>query len=179
MILAGVLLKLGGAGLIRFLFLVDVSLIKGIILSYSLIFLVFSSLLCCLQSDFKRLIAYSSVSHIIAIPLLILASSSLRTQSVLLLIVFHGLSSPVLFSIVGLLYSLYSTRQLALIRGLLLLSPLFSFACVISFLLNLSDPPYPSFFSEVLFFLASLDLTFCVLPFFFVFALVSLVYNLN
>lgn len=159
--------------------LFDFNISKALILSYRLIFLIFSSVLCCIQSDFKRLIAYSSVSHIIAIPILVLASSPLSSQAILLLITFHGLSSPVLFSIVGTLYSLYSTRQLAVIRGLLLLSPIFTFFCVVSFLFSLSAPPYPSFLSEVLFFLASLDLTFSVLPFFLIFALLSLIYNLN
>jgi len=155
-ILAGILLKLGGVGLIRFLPFLEVSSLQSFFLGYSFIFLVFSSALCCFQSDFKRLVAYSSVSHMMAVPILVLASSVLRVQATLLLIVFHGLSSPILFSLVGTLYSLYSTRQLALIRGLLSLSPLLALASVVSFLFTLSAPPYPSFFSEVLFFLSSL-----------------------
>lgn len=178
-ILAGVLLKLGGAGLVRFLPFIDVVSLKSVGVGYIVVFLVFASIVCCFQSDFKRLVAYSSVSHIIAIPLLIVSSSQLRIQTVLLVIVFHGLSSPVLFAIVGSLYSFYSTRQLALIRGLLLISPLMSLVCIFSFLFTLAAPPYPSFFSEVLFFLVSIHLTPLVLPSLILFAFFSLTYNLN
>ena len=179
MILAGVLLKLGGIGLIRFSCLIDLAFLQSTLLSYSLFFLVIRSLICCSQSDFKRLVAYSSVSHMMAIPILLISSRSLSFQSCVILITFHGLSSPILFSLVGCLYSLYSTRQLALMRGLLLFSPMMRFFCVVSFLFSLSAPPYPSFVSEVLFFLSSFPLSSFSLLFFLPFILVSLIYNLN
>jgi NADH:ubiquinone oxidoreductase subunit 4 (subunit M) len=162
-ILAGILLKLGGIGLIRFSCVINLPYLTTTLLSYSLFFLVISSIICCSQSDFKRLVAYSSVSHIIAIPLLLISSSGLAFQSCVMLIVFHGLSSPILFSLVGALYSLYSTRQLALIRGLLLFSPMIRSICVASFLFTLSAPPYPSFVSEVFFLCSSLPLSLRVL----------------
>lgn len=178
-ILAGILLKLGGVGLIRFLPLIRVPPLKSFIFAYSLFFLAFSSLLCCFQSDFKRLVAYSSISHIIAIPILVLLSSYLSVKTALFLIVFHGISSPILFCLVGILYSLYSTRQLALMRGLLIISPLLTLLSVITFFFTLSAPPYPSFLSEILFFLSSLSAGRLVLPFLLLFAFLSLVYNLN
>jgi NADH:ubiquinone oxidoreductase subunit 4 (subunit M) len=179
MILAGILLKLGGIGLIRFSSILSFLSIKFFLFSYFLFFLVFSAVICCIQSDFKRLVAYSSVSHIIAVPILLLSSSNLSQVAIVRVIVFHGLRSPILFSLVGLLYSIYSTRQLVLIRGLITFSPLLSFVTVISFLFSLSAPPYPSFFSEVLFFLRAVCLSFSCLPFFLLFAFLSLVYNLN
>ena len=66
-LLAGVLLKLGGVGLIRFSPLIALDLLKSVFLGYSLVLMVFVTLVCCIQSDFKRLVAYSSVSHIISI----------------------------------------------------------------------------------------------------------------
>ena len=70
-ILASVLLKLGGVGLLRLEEIIDVSFFKDFLLSYFMIFILFSRVVCCYQSDFKRLIAYSSVAHIIVIHFLI------------------------------------------------------------------------------------------------------------
>ena len=178
-ILAGILLKLGGMGLIRFFCFLDYLVVKNYFLAYFLIFLVFRTIICCMQSDFKRLIAYSSVSHIIAVPLVILSGSSLGLKASVLLMVFHGLSSPLLFALVGILYGLFSSRQLVLIRGLLLLSPLLSVLCIISFFFSLSAPPYVSFFSEVLLFICRLAITPFSLPPLLLFAFFSMVYGLN
>ena len=179
MILAGVLLKLGGAGLIRFFNFLDLEGLAYTLTRYLLFFLVLSTLICCFQSDFKRMVAYSSVSHMIAVPLVLLTGFFVGFKVVVLLIFFHGLRSPILFSLVGVLYSIYSTRQLALLRGLLLLSPLLSFACIFSFLFTLSAPPYASFFSEVFFFVYVVFLSPMSLRFLLLFAFLSLVYNLN
>jgi len=178
-ILAGVLLKLGGVGLVRFSAFLNIFILKIVFTSYFLFFLVFSCFICCFQSDFKRLIAYSSVAHIIAVPLVLLSSSNLGVKTVIFLMLFHGLSSPVLFYIVGVVYSYVSTRQLSIIRGLVLISPLLSFVCIFSFLFRLSAPPYVSFFSEILFFICSLFVTFYSLPFLLIFSFMCLVYNLN
>jgi len=179
MILAGILLKLGGIGLIRFSFYLNVLALKPLFTSYLLFFLVFSCLVCCFQSDFKRLVAYSSVAHIIAVPLTLLSCSVLGFKTATFLMLFHGLSSPVLFSIVGVSYSYSSTRQLALVRGLLLVSPFLRFICIFSFLFTLSAPPYVSFFSEVLFFICSISVTAYSLTFLLLFCFLCLVYNLN
>lgn len=179
MILAGILLKLGGVGLIRFSFYLNVLDLKSFFTSYLLFFLVFSCFICCFQSDFKRLVAYSSVVHIIAVPLSLFSCCLIGLKTTLYLMLFHGLSSPILFSIVGIIYSYSSTRQLALIRGLLLVSPFLSFVCVFSFLFTLSAPPYVSFFSEVLFFVCVLLVSSYSLPFLLCFCFMCLVYNLN
>lgn len=179
MILAGVLLKLGGVGLIRFSYVVNFFVLKSVLLSYCIVFLVFSTLVCCFQSDFKRLIAYSSVSHIITIPLIVLANNICSVKATLLLMFFHGLSSPILFMLVGLIYSMFGTRQLLSVRGLLLTSPLLSFLCILAFFFTLSAPPFPSFISEVLFIVSTLNLSYYLVYFFLVFAFFSLVYNLN
>ena len=178
-ILAGILLKLGGVGLIRFSFYLNVLALKPLFTSYLFFFLVLSCLVCCFQSDFKRLVAYSSVAHIMAIPLALFSCSVLGIKTAIFLMLFHGLSSPVLFSLVGVIYSYSSTRQLSLVRGLLLVSPFLSFICIFSFLFTLSAPPYVSFFSEVLFFICSIFVTAYSLPFLLLFCFLCLVYNLN
>lgn len=154
-ILARVLLKLGGVGLVRVWTLINILELKCIILSYFIVFILFSSLVCCYQSDLKRLIAYSSVAHIIVIPFLILSNNSLALHALVLVILLHGLRSTLIFIIVGVLYNMFSSRQLILIRGLLLVSPLFSFIIILIFLFTLSAPPFPSYIAEVFFIYSS------------------------
>nr|AOP18529.1 NADH dehydrogenase subunit 4 [Brachionus rotundiformis] len=179
MILAGVLLKLGGVGLIRCTNYISLEWLKSVILSYLMIFMIYVTLVCAFQSDFKRLVAYSSVSHMMAIPILYLSNNVLSLKSMLMLMLFHGLSSPILFMFVGILYSMYSTRQLILMRGLLLVSPLLSFLMVLAFFFTMSAPPFPSFVSEVYFMISSLSLSHHLVWVFLLFTFLSLVYNLN
>lgn len=178
-ILAGVLLKLGGLGLIRFSPFMVFSPLLSYVTSYLFVRLILTGLICSFQADFKRLIAYSSVNHMIAVPLLILSDNSLALFGTLFLMLFHGLSSPALFMLVGLTYQLYSTRQLSLMRGLLLVSPILSFIMFLAFLFTLRAPPFPSFITEVIFFAVSSDLSSYSFLFFLVFAFFSLVYNVN
>jgi NADH:ubiquinone oxidoreductase subunit 4 (subunit M) len=114
-----------------------------------------------------------------AIPLLLLANNLISTKRIILLMLFHGLSSPILFILVGVIYSMFSTRQLILIRGLLLISPLISFMIILGFFFTLSAPPFPSFVSEVYFLIASMSLSSYLVYFFFIFTFLSLAYNLN
>jgi NADH:ubiquinone oxidoreductase subunit 4 (subunit M) len=124
----------------------DLSSLSAVILSYFIVSMLYVTVVCMFQSDFKRLVAYSSVSHMIAVPMLIVANSSISLKSLLMVMLFHGLSSPILFMLVGVIYSLFQTRQLIAVRGLILISPLISFICILSFFFTLSAPPFPSFF---------------------------------
>ena len=178
-ILAGILLKLGGIGLVRFYSFIDWHFIYALLLSYFFVFIVVATVICCYQSDFKRLVAYSSVSHIMPIPLLMIASNLLSFKCVLIVMFFHGFASPVLFILVGLVYSMFSTRQILLIRGILLSSPLLSFIIILAFFYTMSAPPFPSFVAEVFILLSSLRLSLYFFLFFCLFLLLSLVYNLN
>ena len=178
-ILAGILLKLGGAGLLRFSFMLDLDQLKYLMISYFVVFFMMVCLICRFQSDFKRLVAYSSVSHMMAIPILLIRRTLISSKSLVLVMFFHGFRSPILFMLVGLVYNYYSTRQLALVRGLLTISPLLSFFMVVSFLFTLSAPPYPSFFAEVILFIRTVYMSMYFLPFFIIFIFLSLVYNLN
>lgn len=178
-ILAGVLLKLGGLGLIRLAPLLNLEFLKTSAISYFIVFLIVSTLVCCFQSDFKRLVAYSSVSHIITVPLILFANNICSVKAILMLIFFHGLRSPILFMLVGLLYSMFRTRQLVAIRGLVLISPILSFIIIMAFFFTLSAPPFPSFISEVFFILSTMRIRYYLIYCFLIFGFLSLVYNLN
>lgn len=178
-ILAGVLLKLGGVGLLRCLDLIDLNFLYSVFMSYFIVSIIYVTIVCLFQSDLKRLVAYSSVSHIIAIPVLLLSNNLLSVKSIIMVILFHGLRSPILFILVGVLYSFFSRRQLIVVRGVILISPLLSFILVLAFFFTLSAPPFPSFISEVYFFISSYCSSSYFLYVFIVFSFLSLVYNLN
>jgi NADH:ubiquinone oxidoreductase subunit 4 (subunit M) len=178
-ILAGVLLKLGGIGLIRCYSIINWNLMETYLLSYLLFFLVYSAFICSFQNDFKRLVAYSSVAHIIVVPILLVTYSTISQKSILLILVFHGLSSPILFSLVGFIYSIYITRQLVLIRGLILILPLTSLVCIIGFLFRLCIPPFPSYVSEVMFFMSRVSLYIYMPVLLVIFRILCLLYNIR
>jgi NADH:ubiquinone oxidoreductase subunit 4 (subunit M) len=178
-ILARILLKLGGVGLYRVACLIDLSFMKSFCLSYFILFTVFRAVVCCFQSDFKRLIAYSSVSHIMVIPFLILSNNLLSTQSLIMIMLFHGISSTLIFIRVGLLYFIFSSRQLIAIRGLVLLSPILRLFLVLTFFYTLSAPPFPSYVAEVYFLFSSYILSSFIVYVFIPFVFIGLLYNLN
>lgn len=177
-ILAGVLLKLGGVGLMRFRHLLDICFLKRVIFGYLCLFLCYSTFVCCFQSDFKRLVAYSSVSHIITIPIILISNSLVSFKGILAVMFLHGISSPLLFILVGVIYSFSSTRQHVIMRGLLCMSPLLSFIIVISFFFTVSAPPYPSFLAEVLFVYSFMSSWIWGIFSCIVFLFLSIVYNL-
>lgn len=177
-ILAGVLLKLGGAGLVRFSYLLDLATIKSYIIGYLLVFICYTTLVCCFQSDFKRLVAYSSVSHIMTVPIMLLSSSFIGIKGLISVIFLHGLRSPLMFMLVGVIYSYSSTRQHILIRGLLNYNPLLSFIIVLAFFFTLSAPPFPSFIGEVMFSISAISIWAYSFPFVLIFLFLSIVYNL-
>jgi len=178
-ILASILLKLGGVSLLRLINIMNILEINYYLLSYFIIFTVFRTIICCFQSDFKRLIAYSSVSHIIVIPFLVFSSNILSIKTTLIIILFHGLSSSLIFLSVGILYFIFSSRLLILIRGLILLSPLLSFIFILTFFYTLSAPPFPSYVAEVFFLISSFYLSHKIIIVFLPFIFLGLVYNIN
>lgn len=177
-ILAGVLLKLGGVGLIRFSTLMDLNLLKAYLLGYFLVFLCYTTLVCCFQSDFKRLVAYSSVSHIMTIPIILLSCRFVGLKGLISVIFLHGLRSPLIFILVGIIYSYSSTRQHILVRGLVTYNPLLSFVMILSFFFTLSAPPFPSFIGEVFFSISTISVWVYSFWFILVFLFLSIVYNL-
>jgi len=128
-ILAGVLLKLGGYGLIRVLPLVTKGIFKSsvIFIRLGLARIIFVGLLCWRLNDLRALVAYSSVAHI---GLVICGLISLRFygwRGVLVIIIRHGLSSSGLFCLVNIIYERFSSRRLFIRKGVVNLFPALSF----------------------------------------------------
>ena len=157
MILAGVLLKLGGYGIIRFFSFIDVfNFSNRVFFSYifyvSIYGAVFVSIICVRQIDLKILIAYSSVVHIRVIILGILSFSSWGIYGGLLIMVAHGFISPLMFYLITYLYNNKHSRRIMLLKGVLVARPIFCFFWFFCCSLNLRVPPFISFYSEVIIF---------------------------
>nr|AGG19448.1 NADH dehydrogenase subunit 4 [Sinohyriopsis cumingii] len=151
MFLAGILLKLGGYGLIRFMGLLKLS--SSLVLGGVVCLCVFggfvASVVCCAQVDGKSLVAYSSVGHMSLVLGGLVCGSYCGMAGGFLLMIAHGLSSCGLFFLVGELYKLYVSRMLFVIRGGI--GGLFGInvwlAMMCSF--NAAAPPSLNLFSEI------------------------------
>lgn len=145
-LLAGILLKLGGYGFLRFnmLFPIAVNYLSPYIILLSLVSIIYGALISCRQSDMKRLIAYSSVSHMGMVTLAIFTNSYLGFISSTYMMLAHGFTSSALFILVGLLYSRFNSRVLKYYKGLTACMPIFS---IIFFIMTLSNIGFPLTFN--------------------------------
>jgi len=150
MILAGVLLKLGGYGFIRFYYFISGwgVLYRCLLIRFSLISMVYVGGIRIRITDLKSLIAYSSVSHIAIVAIGLLTISSLGYRGGVLMILGHGLSSSGLFYLINLIYVRMTRRRIYINKGILLIPILrgFIFFFVIA---NVSCPPSLGFISEI------------------------------
>lgn len=152
-LLAGVLLKLGGIGFIRYMIPIVPSFtawVFPLIVTMCLASFLFSTLSTIRQVDLKKIVAYSSIAHMALVTLSIFSMSEFSTYASTYMMIAHGLVSPGLFLLVGLLYERTHTKYLLYYSGLGNHMPIFS---IIFFLLNcanLSFPLFPNFVAEVL-----------------------------
>lgn len=142
MILAGIILKLGGYGLIRVNLIINyISLnLYKIIISIRLVRLIYISILCLRQVDFKLLIAYSSVVHIRIIIIGILTMKLVGIKGGLIIIIGHGLCSSGLFLIINIIYKETLTRNIIINKGLINYYPRLILFIFILCVFNISAP---------------------------------------
>ena len=126
-ILAAILLKLGGFGVIRIISLIYSRFILNLFISISLLGSGIIGLICLNQLDIKVIIAYSSVAHMGLVIGRFLYLTAIGFSGGLLLIVAHGLSSSVIFFGGNVLYVRRFSRSLLVIKGILTSYPLFAF----------------------------------------------------
>nr|UPP55873.1 NADH dehydrogenase subunit 4 [Paulasterias sp. SS-2022] len=152
MILAAILLKLGGYGLIRTIslfFYISANTISLPLITFCIWGSLVTSIICLRQTDLKALIAYSSVGHMSMVAASVFTLSSWGTNGALILMIAHGLISSGLFCLANLLYERNSTRTLAITRGFKLLTPLLSIWWIIACVSNLGLPPTPNLLGEL------------------------------
>lgn len=159
MILAGLLLKLGGYGLIRvlpFLFF-SLSQFNHWLIGLGLYGGLIASLICLRQRDAKSLVAYSSVAHMAFVLIGLFTARSVSWLGVVIIIVAHGLCSSGLFALVGSVYNRLGRRSMLLIRGSIVISPLLSLWWFLFSVSNIAAPPTPNLAGEILVFLSSIN----------------------
>lgn len=152
-ILAALLLKMGTYGLIRFsLPLFPVAFIKltPYIAVLAVVGIIYGALLSLVQKDMKKLIAYSSVSHLGFIVLGIFALTQEALQGSVIQMVNHGLSTGALFLIVGMIYERRHTKAISEFGGLMKVMPVFSAIFLIVCLSSIGLPGLNGFIGEFL-----------------------------
>src|SRR3712207_548953 len=127
--LAGVMLKLGGYGMLRFclpLYPDAARYFAPAIMILSTIAIIYGALVALPQPDWKRLVAYSSVSHMGFVTLGIFAFNQQALQGAVMVMFAHGLNTAALFLLVGMIYERAHTREIAAFRGLSTTMPIYS-----------------------------------------------------
>nr|YP_009511857.1 NADH dehydrogenase subunit 4 [Gracilaria gracilis]AXI97734.1 NADH dehydrogenase subunit 4 [Gracilaria gracilis] len=152
-ILAGVLLKMGGYGFLRFsipMFPEASIFFTPLIFTLSIIAILYASLTTLRQVDLKKIIAYSSVSHMGFVTIGIFSLNLQGIEGSILLMLSHGLVSSALFLCVGILYDRYKTRILKYYSGLMQVMPIFGIFFLFFTFANLGFPGTSSFIGELL-----------------------------
>nr|AFY14298.1 NADH dehydrogenase subunit 4 [Clupea harengus] len=152
MVLAAVLLKLGGYGMIRMSTILD-PLTKEAAYPFIVLALwgiIMTGSICLRQTDLKSLIAYSSVSHMGLVAGGILIQTPWGLTGALILMIAHGLVSSALFCLANTSYERTHSRTMALARGMQMLFPLTATWWFVANLANLALPPLPNLMGEVM-----------------------------
>jgi proton-translocating NADH-quinone oxidoreductase chain M len=158
-ILAGILLKLGGYGFIRFslgLFYDSSAFFAPLIYVICCFGVVYASLTTLQQVDLKKIIAYSSVGHMAIVTIGIFSLNIIGLVGSIILMISHGVVSGGLFLAVGMLYDRHHTRIVKYYSGLLHVMPLYSTCFIVFTLGNIGLPGTSSFIGEFLILVACL-----------------------
>jgi NADH-quinone oxidoreductase subunit M len=152
-ILAGILLKMGGYGFIRFSLPMfpDASLyFTPLVFALSVIAIVYTSLVAMMQDDIKKLIAYSSVAHMGFVTMGIFSGNAQGVQGAVFQMVSHGLVSGALFLCVGIVYDRMHTREIAAYGGLVNKMPWYALVFMVFTMANVGLPGTSGFVGEFL-----------------------------
>nr|YP_009139036.1 NADH dehydrogenase subunit 4 [Holothuria scabra]AKE49647.1 NADH dehydrogenase subunit 4 [Holothuria scabra] len=151
MILAAILLKLGGYGLVRISSLFPQVIIpKSLLLVFCCWGSLITSIICLRQTDLKALIAYSSVGHMSLVAGGTLLNTQWAISGALILMIAHGLVSSALFGLANLLYERTHTRNMFITRGFKTLTTLLPMWWLIACAANLGLPPLPNLIGEII-----------------------------
>jgi NADH-quinone oxidoreductase subunit M len=159
-ILAGVLLKLGTYGFLRFgLYLFPEAAVwaKPLFLTLAVTGILWGAIAATMQKDLKRLVAYSSVAHLGFIVLGTFAFTSVALSGGVMQMVNHGISTGALFLLVGMIYERRHTRQIAELKGLQSVAPIFAAAFMVVMLSSIGVPGLNGFVGEFLILIGSFE----------------------
>jgi NADH-quinone oxidoreductase subunit M len=151
--LAGILLKLGGFGFLRYsigLFQEASAYFTPFVFLISILGIVYASITTIQQIDLKKIIAYSSVGHMGVVTIGIFSATTQSIIGSIFLMVSHGVVSGALFLCIGILYERHHTRIVKYYSGLLTTMPLFSTFFTLFTMANIGLPGTSSFVGEFL-----------------------------
>jgi NADH-quinone oxidoreductase subunit M len=152
-ILAAILLKLGGYGFLRFslpMFPDASAQFANIVFFLSVAAIIITSLIALVQTDIKKLIAYSSVAHMGFVTMGIFAGNALGIQGAVFQMISHGIVSGALFLCVGVVYDRMHTRDISAYGGLVERMPRYAFAFLVFTMANVGLPGTSGFVGEFL-----------------------------
>nr|QNZ88944.1 NADH dehydrogenase subunit 4 [Hemiclepsis yangtzenensis] len=152
MILAAVLLKLGGYGLYRMTMMFPWmnKSISSFIISISLMGGVITSIICLRQADLKSLIAYSSISHMGLLIAGTMTSTKWGMMGSLAMMIAHGFSSSALFILANMNYDFTNSRSIYLSKGTIIFAPVMALWWFMSAIINMAAPPSINLMSEIM-----------------------------
>ncbi len=152
-ILAAILLKMGGYGFLRFslpMFPAASHDLAPLIFALSVVAVIYTSLVALMQEDVKKLIAYSSVAHMGFVTMGIFAATTQGVAGGIFQMISHGIVSAALFLCVGVIYDRMHTREIAAYGGLVNRMPLYAAAFMVFTLANVGLPGTSGFIGEFL-----------------------------
>ncbi|MEF2545890.1 NADH-quinone oxidoreductase subunit M [Aurantimonas sp. E1-2-R+4] len=152
-ILAGILLKLGGYGFLRFslpMFPLASADFAPFVFTLSVVAIIYTSLVALMQEDIKKLIAYSSVAHMGFVTMGIFAANQQGVEGAIFQMLSHGLVSGALFLCVGVVYDRMHTREISAYGGLVNRMPHYATAMLIFTMANVGLPGTSGFVGEFL-----------------------------
>jgi len=152
-ILAAILLKMGGYGFLRFslpMFPQASVDLAPLIYALSVVAIIYTSLVALMQEDVKKLIAYSSVAHMGFVTMGLFAMTAQGVAGGIFQMISHGIVSAALFLCVGVIYDRMHTREIAAYGGLVNRMPIYAFAFMVFTLANIGLPGTSGFIGEFL-----------------------------
>jgi len=179
-ILAAILLKLGGYGIIRlrYIYTYNNFCLSIIFISVSLWGIIITRIICIRQVDIKSLIAYSSVGHIGIVVRGLLRCVNHGWWGSYIIIISHGLVSSGLFCLANIIYEISFTRRVIIIKGLIIVNPLISIFWFIILSINVGVPPFISLLREIIIIISILYINILRLVIFLLRRLITIVYSI-